>query len=125
MSRGTSRPSLAAAVLCALALFAVACGYDDAEPTPAGAPVLTIHNETNCNVHIRFDNGAPAGSVAARSTLEYSHDRLDEYRYMQVESTKAIFRNLELSPIRDNGWSVTISDAFGDGECVDVPDARS
>ncbi len=116
-------PRIAASVaLTALALAAAACG-DDGAPTPADAPVLTIHNETDSNVHIRFDNGAPVTAVAAGSTQEYSDERLDEYRYMQVESTKAIFRNLDLAPIRDAGWTVTISDALGDGECVDVPGA--
>ena len=114
-------PRIAASITYTLALAAAACGAADAPP--ADAPVLTIRNETGCNVHIRFDNGAPVTAVAAGSTQEYSDERLDEYRYMQVESTKAIFRNLDLAPIRDAGWTVTISDALGDGECVDVPGA--
>jgi len=114
-------PHIAASIaLSALALVAAACGDDDA-PEPLDAPVLTIRNETSCNVHIRFDNGRPVASVGPGATREYSDDALSTYRYMQVESTMAIFRNLELAPIREAGWGVTITDAVGDGECVDVP----
>lgn len=105
--------------LTVLALFATACG-DDA-PEPLDAPVLTIRNETDCNVHIRFDNGRPVASVGPGAIQDYRDDALSTYRYMQVESTMAIFRNLELAPIREAGWDVTIKDAVGDGECVDVP----
>lgn len=108
--------------LCLLALTAMACGGNDDQP--GDAPVLTIHNETGCNVHIRFDNGRPVAVVGPGASQEYVDEQLATYRFMQVESTMAIFRNIDVRTIREDDWTVTISPALEDGECVDTPDSE-
>ncbi|HEY8172168.1 MAG TPA: hypothetical protein VIH21_03705 [Dehalococcoidia bacterium] len=101
----------------ALFALAAACRGESDEPPRT----LTIHNETDCVVRIRFDNGVNVGLVNPRASAEYRDERLDEYRYLKLESTMAIFRTFDMAEIRDAGWSVTVRPAVEDGDCVDLP----
>jgi hypothetical protein len=130
VNRTTIRPApFFMFLVCVLTTYGVACGGGDDGVDPASGdgdgPVLTIRNETDCNVHIRFDNGRPVAAVGPGASQEYVDERLGTYRFMQVESTMAIFRNIDMAAVREDDWSVTIRPAFEDGECVDAPDAPS
>ena len=111
----------ALALCAALALPAFACGGGSggkATPTP---PVLRVTNHTQCVIHIRFDNTVELGAAPPGVTTEFRDVQLDGYRYMQAESTKAIFRTFDLAQVRADGYAVTIAPAIDDHPCVDVP----
>jgi hypothetical protein len=83
--------------------------------------MLTIRNETDCIVRFRFDNGINYGAVLPHSEQRYSDERLDDYRFLKLESTMAIFRTLDMQDVRADGYRATVRPAPEDGECFDLP----
>ncbi len=109
-------------VASALILIASACGGGASKPTPTTAPsVLTVHNETPCIIHVRFDNGPDAGRVAPGTTNEFGDPRLADYSYVNIESTMAIFHTYDLRTIRQDGYVLTVRPAMDDHPCVEQP----
>lgn len=97
-----------------------ACGGGD-NSTGGGDKRLTVTNETPCVIHVRFDNGLGVLRLLPGETSEYADERLDEYEFMQVESTMAIFRNFDMEPIRAAGYTLTVRPALEDNACVEEP----
>lgn len=106
-------------MLTGIALLFAACG-DDGVPgdSTAGAPTITVVNETPCVINVRFDNGYPRMRVAPNATETLTDPELAAYRYMKAESTMAIFRTFTMDQVRADGWTATIRPAIDDRPCV-------
>jgi hypothetical protein len=101
-----------------LALMASACGGDDADPVTA---TLTVHNETACILHLRFDNGAPKARIQSGTSAEFTGADVAAASYVKLESTMAIFRTFAMADARvDEGrYEITVRPAADDRPCVE------
>lgn len=102
-----------------LMLVAAACG-DDGDGTPAPATEITMVNETPCVLHFRFDNGMPRGRIQPGETLAYEDPIVAEARFVKFESTQAIFRTYDMTPIREDGDRIVVGPAADDRPCVET-----
>lgn len=108
-------------------IFATACGpghsvLRTSTPEATAAPqTLTVENQTPCIIHVRFDNGFDSGRVPPGETKQFADPRLPEYRFLQVESTMAIFHTYDMTPIREAGYSLTVLPSTDDDPCVEQP----
>lgn len=107
------------------ALALIACGGDDTDAvdsTPAPeSSALTVINETPCVIRVRFDNGLGVMRVLPGESGDFDDGKLDDYRWMQVESTHSIFRNYPMDKIRADGNRLTVRPSLGDNDCVEEP----
>jgi hypothetical protein len=122
--RLSSSLRIAASIVLAVALATavLACGGDDSSdaPTQAASPTLVVTNETPCVVHVRFDNGPPLFRVFPGTTYEHTDAGLHQYRYVKVESTRAIFHTYDMGPVRDDGYRLVVKPAYQDDPCVEM-----
>lgn len=111
----------------AVLVITAACGpgHSVLRPsTPVATPVplaLTVVNQTPCIIHVRFDNGLDSGRVPPGETKQFPDARLADYRFVQIESTMALFRTFELAPLREAGYSLTVTPALDDHPCFEEP----
>ena len=118
--RAFVHPARATAAIIAaitLTLIVSACGDDDKAPTAT----LTVHNETACILHLRFDNGAPKARIQPGASAEFTGDDVAAASYAKLESTMAIFRTYAMADARlDEGrFEITVRPAADDGPCVE------
>ena len=107
------------------ALALVACGGGDSDAVDStSAPessALTVVNETPCVIHVRFDNGVGVMRVLPGESGDFDDGKLDDYRWLQIESTHSIFRNYPMDEIRADGYRLTVRPSLGDNDCVEEP----